>query len=151
MDLREELLPTATKERISIIINLIKEIETSIDSGKNAEDLIAKFNNVTQRNYDCEYFQTYWNSQSIKDFAREASQPLPKKIEDISIAELVEVVDRIRNADENTNFYLELLDINLPHPRISNLIFYPENEGLTDDSTSEEIIDKAKFYRAILL
>ncbi|MBT31012.1 MAG: hypothetical protein CMO01_15240 [Thalassobius sp.] len=151
MHLREKLLPTATEDRILRILGLIKEIENNIDSGKSTENLIVRFNKITQRNYDREYFQTYWSSQSIEDFAREASQPLPEKIEDITKEELIEIVNRIRNGDENTTFYLELLDRNLPHPRISDLIFYPESEGLTDESTSEEIVEKAKAFRAIQL
>jgi hypothetical protein len=81
----------------------------------------------------------------------DAAQPLPKKINDITREELVEIVDRIRSADENDNFFLELLERNVPHPRVSNLIYWPTREGLTKDPTSEEIVNKAMDYRPIQL
>ncbi len=147
--LRDELKPNATKERIEIVKCKIKEIEETINQSNDVKQLIDNFNEFTNRDYDKEYFMTYWNSESIDDFARDAAQPVPKRIDNISKAEYVEIVERLKNADDNAKFYLDLLERNLPHPRISDLIYWPENEGLTDDSTSEEIVDKAMNYKVI--
>lgn len=149
--LRDVLLPSTSPERISLIVEKIKEIAETIDSGKQADHLINKFNQLTGREYDVYSFQNYWRSESIEDFARDAAQPVPRRIADITKAELVEIVTRIVNADDHSKFYLELLERNLPHPRISNLIYWPEKEGLTQDSTPEEIVNKAMSYKPIQL
>ncbi|HAA15350.1 MAG TPA: hypothetical protein DCE41_28095 [Cytophagales bacterium] len=98
-----------------------------------------------------EYFQNYWKAEDIEDFALHAAQPVPQKVTDITKEELVEVVQRISNADENVHFYLELLDQNLPHPRISNLIYWPNEEGLSDDVTAEQIVEIAMQYKPMQL
>ncbi|MCG8582094.1 MAG: hypothetical protein MI866_19370 [Bacteroidales bacterium] len=102
--LRDELLPNASKERIEIVKNKIKEIECAINQNTDVKQLIDNFNEFTSRNYDKEYFMTYWNSESIDDFARDAAQPVPKKIDAISLEEYVEIFGRLRNADDNAKF-----------------------------------------------
>lgn len=149
--LRDILLPNASQDRIQIVLSKIKEIEDAIGEGKDVRQLIETFNDYTGKNYDKEYFQTYWKSENIEDFARDAAQPVPQKLDDITQEELVEIVERIRNGDDNTEFYLAVLNVNLPHPRISDLIFWPENEGLSDESTSEEIVEVAINYKPMQL
>lgn len=120
--LKKILLPTATKERITETKQKIKEIESSLDSGGNVEQLIDRFNEFTGKKYEEYDFQNYWRSEDLETFANDAAQPVPKKIDDIKREELIEILNRIINADKNTKFYLELLDRNLPHPRISDLM-----------------------------
>ena len=149
--LRDILKPNATPKRIEIVLSKIREIEGKINTGQDVNALIKDFNKFTGKQYDIDYFQTYWKAENIEDFARDAAQPSPKKISDITKDELVEIVQRVINADENTHYYLALLAKNLPHPQISDLIFWPENEGLHDNSTAEEIVDKALQYKPIKL
>ncbi len=149
--LRKSLLPNASSKRVELVLAKIKEIEKQAHNREAVATLIKEFNDFTGKTYEEDYFKTYWNSVSIEDFARDAAQPVPLKLQDITKTELIEIVERIRNADENTNFYLNVLDIHLPHPRISDLIFWPENEGLSDDSTSEEIVEVAMNYKVIQL
>jgi hypothetical protein len=106
--LRDELKPNATKERIEIVKNKIIEIEDAINHSNDVKLLIENFNELTNRDYDKEYFMTYWNSESIDDFARDAAQPVPNRIDNISKEEYVEIVERLRNADDNAKFYLDL-------------------------------------------
>ena len=150
-NLRDILLPSASPERVESILIGIKEIEENIEAGKNVEQLINQFNQLTGREYDEYYFRDYWRFENSEDFARAAAQPLPRKISDIAREELIEIIERIRNADRNSEFYLELLERNLPHPRISDLIYWPRKEGLADNPTSEEILNKAMNYRPIQL
>lgn len=77
MELREQLTPSASIDRIKQVKEKILEIENKLSNGLDVIKLIKDFNDLTHRAYDKEYFLTYWNSESIDDFARDASQPLP--------------------------------------------------------------------------
>lgn len=149
--LREGLEPTVSQDRIDSVLSQIKKIQTKLDQGKDASGLVEAFNRFTGRIYQLEDFQSFWKAKSCEEFARVAAQALPQKVDDISTAELVEIVNRIRNADENLDFYLAVLKANLPHPRVSDLIFWPKNEGLSEDVSAEDIVQKAMSYRPIQL
>lgn len=149
MNLRKSLTPTATNERIEKVKLMIQQIEGVLGNPDELIPLIKEFNEFTDKSYDEEYFHSYWSSVSLEDFARDAAQPTPIKDITITKSELVEIVNRIINADEHTDFYLSILDVNTPHPRVSDLIFWPEKEGLTDESTAEEIVETALKYRTI--
>ncbi|MGD1891548.1 MAG: hypothetical protein ACFB15_13260 [Cyclobacteriaceae bacterium] len=149
MNLRESLTPTANQERIEKVKAMIQQIEDILGNPDKSIPMIEEFNNFTNKTYDKEYFHSYWSSISLEDFARDAAQPTPVKDPTITKSELVEIVKRIINADEYTDFYLSVLDVNTPHPSVSDLIFWPEKEGLTDESTAEEIVEMALKYSPI--
>lgn len=52
-------------------------------------------------------------------------------------------------ADPDSDFYLRLLEANVLHPRVSDLIFWPPEE--LQDATAEEIVEAALKYRPIAL
>mgnify|MGYP001061429343 CR=1 FL=1 len=147
MELRDKLLPNATPERIANVLSKIKVIEDQIDKGENVDKLIEEFNQYTGRLHDKYTFQHYWRSIDIEHFARNAAQPVPTKLDDITKEELIEIVDRICEADDNTDFYLEVFEVNVPHPHVSDLIYWPSNEGLPDDLSSEQIVEIALNYK----
>ncbi len=67
----------------------------------------------------------------------------------LSRAELIELVQRIQNAEgseEQQEEWLELLMRQVPHPEVSNLIFWSDEE-----LTAEQIVDQAMAYRSIQL
>ena len=64
---------------------------------------------------------------------------------DVSRAELVQLVERIMNArgtEEELERLLSTLEANVPHPRVSDLIFFPDKQ-----MSAEEIVDAALAYR----
>ncbi|QFY15048.1 hypothetical protein GBF35_50640 [Nonomuraea phyllanthi] len=63
--------------------------------------------------------------------------------------ELVEIIRRIMEADQETDYYFKLLKVNGLHPRVSDLIFWPPEELW--DATPEQIVDVALTYRPIAL
>ena len=70
--------------------------------------------------------------------------------------ELVELVRRIMAADaaseEEDDALLALFEASVPHPRASNLIFWPEHElGEKRELTPEEVVDLALAYKPIEL
>ncbi|MFC0843455.1 hypothetical protein ACFH04_06865 [Streptomyces noboritoensis] len=63
--------------------------------------------------------------------------------------ELVECVRRLLTASPESGYYLRLLEANVPHPRVSDLVFYPSDA--LKDASAERIIDEAMKYRPIAL
>ena len=53
--------------------------------------------------------------------------------------------------EDDLNEWLVLLEQNVPHPEVSDLIFWPQNYGLGLNPTSEEIVEKALSYGSIIL
>jgi len=65
--------------------------------------------------------------------------------------QLVGIVDRLLRADsseEERHELLDLLERNVPHPTVSDLIFYPP-DGI--ELTAEEIVDRALGYQPTAL
>lgn len=66
----------------------------------------------------------------------------------MSRRELIQLVEQIldveKYSEEQLNGMLDLLHRNVPHPAVSDLIYY-------DDLSPEEIIDKALNYKPIQL
>ena len=62
--------------------------------------------------------------------------------------ELIELVERIMDpvgkTEREIDDLIEILKKNVPHPEVTNLIYYQEN-------TAEELIDKALSYKVHLL
>jgi uncharacterized protein YheU (UPF0270 family) len=63
--------------------------------------------------------------------------------------ELINLVENIINCEgteKEIDEMLELVEKNVPHPEVSDLIYWSE-----EDLTSEEIVDRALEYKAIQL
>lgn len=63
--------------------------------------------------------------------------------------ELVQVVRKIAESESTEaeiDQWIDVLEQNVPHPEVSDLIFYPEEE-----MTHEEIVEKALSYKPIQL
>ncbi|OIB04696.1 hypothetical protein AK95_13010 [Paenibacillus sp. LC231] len=69
--------------------------------------------------------------------------------ERLTKAQIVDLVTSLYNgegSEKEVGEWIELLQRNVPHPDISNLIFWPEK-----DLTPEEIVEKALNYKPIVL
>jgi hypothetical protein len=84
-----------------------------------------------------------------EDCAPETAGLSGPRVPDITRAELVEIVRRILAADEHADYYVLLLEANVPHPRVADLIFWPPPELV--DAPPERIVDAALSYRPIAL
>lgn len=68
--------------------------------------------------------------------------------------ELVRLVTYLRSAEgteDEQDAALAALEAQVPHPRVSSLIFWPNHEGLDRELTPDEVVDLALAYRAIEL
>lgn len=68
----------------------------------------------------------------------------------MSKKELINLVERImtvEGTEDEIDKMIDLLEANVPHPEVSDLIFYPKNE----DILAEDIVEEALFYNPIRL
>ncbi|WP_098743198.1 bacteriocin immunity protein [Paenibacillus sp. EZ-K15] len=68
---------------------------------------------------------------------------------ELTKAQIVDLVTRLYNgegSEEEVGEWIELLQRNVPHPDISNLIFWPAK-----DLTPEEIVEEAFHYKPIYI
>ncbi|MGI5350730.1 hypothetical protein ACQEU8_21505 [Streptomyces sp. CA-250714] len=150
MDLRPELLPPPVdRQRLEATCHEIDRIADLIARGGAADDAVAAFNTTTGHAYTPLDFAGYHGSRSVEDFAREAARPARPKVPGITRDELVEIVRRVLSCDPDSDYYLRLFDVNVPHPRAVGLIFHPPAE--LRDASAESITDAALEYRAIAL
>ncbi|MFI0899086.1 bacteriocin immunity protein [Streptomyces sp. NPDC020983] len=151
MDLRPELLPPpVSRQRLNELcteVERIAELLTAHPEAAGGE--IEAFNAMTGHDYVALDFAEYDGSRSLEEFAREAARPARPANADITRDELVEIVRRLLTASEESGYYLRLLEANVSHPRVSDLIFHPSD--IHQDPSPEQIVDEALKYRPIAL
>ncbi|MDH6279827.1 hypothetical protein M2280_001036 [Prescottella agglutinans] len=151
MDLRAQLLPPpVSRQRLDELCREISRIaELVLCGSESAGREITAFNARTGHDYAAHDFAEYGGSRTLAEFALEAARPARPRIADITTDELVEIVRRLLTGDPESDYYLRLLEANVSHPRVSDLIFYPPTE--LGDASAEQIVDEALAYRPIAL
>ncbi|MFE2910852.1 hypothetical protein [Kitasatospora indigofera] len=151
MDLRPELLPPpVSRERLDEVCREIERIADLVAArAEGADAAITAFNATTGHGYEAPDFAEYDGSRNLEDFAREAARPARPRVPDVTRDELAEVVRRVLAASPESDYYLRLLEANVPHPRVGALLFDPR-AGLRDAS-AEQILHEALEYRPIAL
>ncbi|MEW2472093.1 bacteriocin immunity protein [Streptomyces sp. NPDC046994] len=151
MDLRAELTPPqVSRQRLDELCSEILHIADLVLCGSgSADEGITAFNARTGHSYVALDFAEYDGSRNLVEFALEAARPARPRIADITTDELVEIVRRLLASDPESDYYLRLLEANVSHPRVSDLIFHPPAELL--DASAEQIVDEALKYRLITL
>ncbi|MFJ6838697.1 hypothetical protein [Streptomyces sp. NPDC091209] len=114
-----------------------------------AGEAIKAFNAMTGHDYVALDFAEYWGSRSLEEFATEAARPVYPRVADVTRDELVEIVRRLLTVSPESDYYLQLLEANVPHPGVSDLIFHPSDD--LQDASAEQIVDAALKYRPIAL
>ncbi len=73
----------------------------------------------------------------------------------LSRQELVKLVEKIMRAEdapaEGPYPLLDLFESNVPHPRASGLVYWPETEGLSAEPTATEVVEAALSYKPVQL
>jgi hypothetical protein len=75
-------------------------------------------------------------------------QNQPQKLSRMELVELVRKICAAEGTEEEQEDMLTLLQSSVPHPEVSDLIYFPP-EG--DELTPEEIVDRALAYKPIQL
>lgn len=114
-----------------------------------AGEAIAAFNAMTGHDYVALDFAEYYGSRSLEEFGREAARPARPVVADVTRDELVELVRRLLTVSPESDYYLRLLEANVPHPHVIDLVFHPSDD--LQDASAEQIVDEALKYRPIAL
>ncbi|MCX4784192.1 hypothetical protein [Streptomyces sp. NBC_01264] len=151
MDLRPELLPPpVSRQRLGELCAEVDRIADLLAARPEAAvEAVAAFNAMTGHDYEALDFTEYDGSRSLEEFAMEAARPARPVVADISWDELVEIVRRLLMASPESDYYLRLLETNVSHPRVSDLVFHPSDA--LKDASAEQIVDEALKYRPIAL
>ncbi|MER5863731.1 hypothetical protein [Kitasatospora sp. NPDC002040] len=151
MDLRPELLPPpVSPQRLAELGREIERIaDLTLQGEPGADEAIAAFNELTGHRYEPLDFVEYQGSRSLEGLAAESARPARPRVPGITRHELSELVHRVQDADPDADYYLRLLEANLPHPRVADLILQPAPG--TEGVTAEQIVDAALSYRPIAL
>jgi hypothetical protein len=151
MNLRPELMPPPLNEAK---VARLAELAAQIDGANSGqwEDALAEFNREACTAFGFADFQRIAGGQEYETWARKVlAIPLQKRLPDVTRAELLEMIRRVASAegeDHEIDFWLGLLEINIPAPRISDLIFWP-GEYFGDGNhnrelTPEQVLDIAQ-------
>jgi hypothetical protein len=153
MNLRQELRPLpvseATKEALKEHILLIEKAIT--EKSPKALFLIRTFAAATSREYEYGWFSSFRATTTIDEFVNEACQPPPKKVDNITRDELIEIVRRALPGDvnydeEHAQFYVELFEAHVNMPSAGNLLYFPPSwdaQQLYWNPSPEKIVDIA--------
>ena len=150
MTLRPELqFPALDEARVERLARLAAQIDCS-HPGQWEEDL-AEFNAEAATNFSWEDFQGIYGGQEHSTWVRSVlAAPHARQLPDLTRAELVELARRVmtvEGAEHEIHFWLDMLALNIPDPRVSDLISWPgEYFGDGDNSrelTPEQVIDIA--------
>ncbi|MFB4283920.1 hypothetical protein ACBJ59_52130 [Nonomuraea sp. MTCD27] len=150
MTLRPELrAPAIDPGFLARLATMIDEIANAIERGEDVRWAVDEFNKLTGRHYDITSFRKYWQAWDAEDFARQAARPVPRKVSDVTRDDLIEIVQLMMEGDEDSDYYQELFDANVPHPNIGELLFVKPDDD--EDDSAERIVDKALAYRPFAL
>jgi hypothetical protein len=150
MELRDALRPPVVPpQRVEELSTAIQAIAALLERGEPAGAAIMAFNVETGHHFTANHFVTYWESRDVEDFALEAARPARPKVPNVTRDELIEIVRRIRAVDEDSNYYLLVLETNVANPGVTDLIFNPPAQ--LANASPEAIVDAALSYRPIAL
>ncbi|MFD5635764.1 hypothetical protein ACFWJM_16725 [Streptomyces sp. NPDC127077] len=151
VDLRPELLPApVSRQRLAEVCAEVERIADLLETRPEAAgEAIEAFNAMTGHDYVALDFAEYDGSRSLEEFGREAARPARPVVADVTQDELVEIVRRLLTVSPESDYYLRLLEANVSHPRVSDLVFHPSDD--LQDASAEQIVDAALKYRPIAL
>jgi hypothetical protein len=141
-------MPTALDEAL---VERLARLAADIDGAAPGqwEDDLDEFNRTAQTDLTFADFQGIYGGQDHATWVRKVlAEPFRKRLPSIARAELLELIRRVAQADgeeHEIEFWLGLLEVNIPDPRISDLIFWPgEYFGDGDNSRAlspEQILE----------
>ncbi|KQQ53852.1 hypothetical protein ASF84_18790 [Pseudomonas sp. Leaf127] len=156
MKLRPELMPPTLDEAS---VARLAVLAAEIDGGDplQTREQLATFNREAMTAYEFIDFQGIYGAQEHITWVRRVlAVPHQRHVADVTRSELIEMARRVMDSDgpeHDIGFWLDMLAINIPDERISDLIFWPDDYfGHETDGqalTPEQLIDVALAGRAI--
>ena len=155
MELRPELMPPHFDEAlVRRLCELAEELDDCSPQIQDCDGLRAEFNQLAGTSMMPTDF-AFSGATDAETFVRGVlSTREHRRVPDISRAEFIELIRRVCEAEgteHEIDYWLNLLRVNLPDERVSDLIFWPDQyfEGDPDapedlDLTPEQILDVAQ-------
>lgn len=159
-DINEELLPVVEEliESISVQLeegcfDINEENKIIFDDAEAAEEInikAIKLKELFKKDIKVMEFYHYWNHSSLEDVAKELLMPEPPYLKDITLEELIEVINEFFTLEHIEAFYepyyIKLLEKSFGLNDISDYIFNPDLKGVDDYplKISEKIIEDSK-------
>ncbi len=142
-DLRAILLPPPVpSDQVDALVTILAQFEQSTETTR--ANAITAFNTVTGRDLPHADIVAALEAMDIPEFAESVLRPPAPRIPDISRAELLELIQRVQGCGYDigeTGYWIQLLEANLPHPNIADLIFNSRTP-----KKPEEILAEAQSY-----
>jgi hypothetical protein len=141
VELRPELMPPALDEaKVARLAKLAAKIDGACPG--QWEDLLEEFNREAGTSLEFADFQGIYGGMEHDTWVRAVlSGPAVRPVRDITRDELLELIRRVSTTgaeEHEQNFWLELLEANVPDKRISDLIFWP-GEYFGDGNNSRQL------------
>ena len=148
MELRPDLMPPVLDEaQVSYLAGLAAQIDGARPG--QCEDELAEFNCEARTALAFIDFQGIYGGQDHDTWVRKVlTVPHQRRLPDVTRAELVELVRRVRETsreEHEIDFYLEMLALNIPDQNVSDLIFEFEDDFDRNarDLSDEQVVDIA--------
>ena len=124
-------IPEVDETKLSALMRLIEEI----NQADNPAELEKQLQNLTGKTDIC--FQdvlNYWEWSELEAFARSLLMPNPEKqnLSDSELAEIITAVCECRYSEPETDYLLKILETETGRTDISDLIFYPETDEVSE-------------------
>lgn len=156
MELRPALMPPVLDEsRVARLTRFAEEIDCG--HPEHTREQIVAFNQEAMTELEFSDFQGIYGGQDHDTWVRNVlAAPYARRVADVTKCELIELARRVMESDgaeHDMNFWLDMLAINIPNERVSDLIFWP-GEYFNDVNYSkrlspEQVVDIALNDRAI--
>ncbi len=120
-------LTQASDVLVAHMSELCDAIEDADDEDR--EQLLAKWHEHAQRRCNVVEFKTYWKAMDKESFVREALNPQPEFVDDVTYLEVVAVCGFVASAEgteDEASYYLDWLDAQFPNSNFSDLIYWPD-------------------------
>lgn len=120
-------LYSASADLVARMCDLCDAIEDANDI--NRDRLLAEWHEHSQRQCEASEFKTYWKAIDKEAFVREALNPAPSLVDDVTYSEVVAIYEFVASAEgseDETSYYLAWLESQFPNSNMSDLIYWPD-------------------------
>jgi hypothetical protein len=129
MELRPALMPPVLDESVVARLTSLAE-EIDCGHAEQTREQVAVFNQEASTELEFIDFQGIYGGQDHDTWVRKVlAAPYAQRVVAVTKCELVELARRVMESDgaeHDIDFWLSMLEINIPNERISDLIFWPE-------------------------
>ena len=134
--------PAHDPATVDRLLSLAGRAVQALHAGGDHAPLVERFNAETGQSYDIDDFDAASRSMDLRDLVNIAldRQPAGVRATDQELEEIIAYVVGGRPNDREIHYWLTLLDRQLPHPAISDLVFH----GRCDSPSA--ILAEAKAY-----